>query len=335
MDVTEENCIETFFDYAAEKYERLAYGFRERCPYRVKGLNNEFAYKQVMSWFLTEVRIPGTGKTALEEFVERLVRERNPELAEKMLRMGKVIRGRLLILGRKDGILTVRDENTSITYRVMASSENVDQYIPGRRVVGRIYPWGEYYKFAGIITIEMSDEELAKYHGFITPEFVTKWYDKEILKRGEEIVLTLDHRLSVILNNMPSELINGICTYLKISKRGRKGMKVKRIVSVLNSEHIEGVLDSLNEESLEALHMVINNEGGFTKYGKLNRRFEDDTSIFWEKNPPRSPLGLLRLHGLLVVGRMYMQGRFYRVALIPADIRQRIRDYLLRRRSIR
>jgi hypothetical protein len=51
---------------------------------------------------------------------------------------------------------------------------------------------------------------------------------------------------------------------------------------------------------------------------------EETDGYFWDKRKPASPLGLLRSHGLLFVGRSKKEGTYYKIAVIPAEIRQNL-----------
>lgn len=66
--------------------------------------------------------------------------------------------------------------------------------------------------------------------------------------------------------------------------------------------------------------MILANEG-FVQYGKL-KEYDDDITFWWNNDLPTSTIGVLRLKGLLVVGKMPIAGRMYKVALIPKEIRE-------------
>lgn len=101
----------------------------------------------------------------------------------------------------------------------------------------------------------------------------------------------------------------------------RKGEKVKAIADHLE-RNLPSVIQKLTEQSREALRLV-SREGGMVQYGKL-REYDDAMSFWWNERPPESPIGVLRLHGLLAVGKMPMKGRLYKVAVIPAELREKL-----------
>ena len=69
---------------------------------------------------------------------------------------------------------------------------------------------------------------------------------------------------------------------------------------------------------------MIKEKGGVVKYREIVKKYNDDTNPDWEKEPPNSPIGLLRRHGFIIVGRMLIDNRFYKVILIPNEILQRL-----------
>ncbi len=106
--------------------------------------------------------------------------------------------------------------------------------------------------------------------------------------------------------------------------------KVARIVAYLrNSASLWKTIQTLPSECREALDYVLQC-GGQVKYGELSRRFGDEAADgwWWDKKPPQSTPGQLRLRGLLFVGRTPIGGRLYKVAIIPEEVRSLITDVL-------
>lgn len=89
------------------------------------------------------------------------------------------------------------------------------------------------------------------------------------------------------------------------------------------------VLEKLPPESREALRMVLK-AGGCVRYNQLPKKFggEEDDSYFWESEPPASTIGILRLYALLFVGKAGISGRMYKIAVVPRDIREELREIL-------
>ncbi len=115
-------------------------------------------------------------------------------------------------------------------------------FIVGRFVEGRIYPWGDLYRFADIVKLRKSNEIL-KETGLITPGIVMNWYEKKFKENAESIIFSKYSSLQSILNKLPSEWINAICYSLHIKRVGKKNDKVKKIVALLLSTRLQVVIN--------------------------------------------------------------------------------------------
>lgn len=139
--------------------------------------------------------------------------------------------------------------------------------------------------------------------------------------------ITLNITISTGLNKFKISRINAVSKTLGISKKDVKKDKIDQIVSRLTTE-LDKVIDKLPPESREALKLVMD-EGGWIKYNKLSNEYGDENdSYFWETEPPTSTIGMLRLHGLLFVGKAGIGGRMYKVAVVPKDIRKGLEEIL-------
>ncbi|MBI2647376.1 hypothetical protein HYW99_02775 [Candidatus Woesearchaeota archaeon] len=112
-----------------------------------------------------------------------------------------------------------------------------------------------------------------------------------------------------------------MCNALSISTKGRKEEKVKYIAEHLNI-NLSSILAELPDKSKDALKLILKN-GGYIRYGEL-KEFDDELPYWWNNEQPASSIGILRLYGLLTVGKMPYSGRMFKVALIPKDIKEEL-----------
>ena len=320
--MTGDNVLQLLADYTSWKYEDEVLRSIDECPYPLNFTDEELVYKQVLTWFMLERTKPTTGKTVLEEFVEQFIKN-DDALAEKALGMGDLITDTFNIVSCEDNIIVLEGETSANRFTVWVIPEQSEYYIPGKRVKGRIFRWGDMYRFAGITNIEKSDKQIERETGIVTPELMMKWYGGKFLKMAESIVVDTRSSLASILNKLPWTWIDDICSSLLVSKRGKKREKVKRIVAILDSQYLKDVVRVLDKDAHEALMFVVE-KGGMVRYSVLVKKFTDDTCMWWEKTPPSSAVGTLRRHGLLVVGKMPRYGRLYKVAIIPREVIQRL-----------
>jgi hypothetical protein len=192
--------------------------------------------------------------------------------------------------------------------------------------MARIFPWGNYYRCAGITKIKIYHNNKNFPNGIITQNMIEQiqdYFEKKYVKDAESIIISKRSTLSGMLNKFPYWWIDGISASLLLNKKGKKKEKVKRIVNVLiNSQRLNDLVNNtLPKDSQQALS-YIKQKGDVVKYKDIVKKYPDDINIDWEKDLPKSPIGLLRRHGLVIVGRMLINNRFYKVILIPKEISQ-------------
>jgi len=320
------------YDYAMEKYRKEFQKYAGECPYSIEGMGEEFVWKQRFSWFVAEKVLPSTGKTVLEEFVERYVAPDEPALARRMLQMKEVIRGSFRVLD--DSYLpyvTVEHLETGNRYIAVSRVDPSKRFFKTGDVINsRIRPWDDrFYMFEGILTKSEREEDVARRLGLVSPEFILEWFEKREIRKLELILVNAGTKLRTVMSKYPSQWVDGMCAALGIGVKGKvKREKIRLVVSKLESGHVEELLRAkkLPEGSVEALRLLFA-RGWVLRYGVLAKQFSDEIGMWWNEEPPKSDIGLLRLHGLLVVGRMPSPGRLYKVAVVPVEVRAQIEGF--------
>ena len=159
--VTEKNALQLLADYVQWKYgEDGVFELEDQCTYNLDFDGENKVYKQILTWLMFERKDPHTGKTSVEEFVEKFVNN-NSDLAKEILQMRNIITDTFLILKNKDKILIVEGSHKK-KFMVQIFPEHSFLYAIGRSVEGRIHPWGNMFKFAGIVKVMKSSEEIYK-----------------------------------------------------------------------------------------------------------------------------------------------------------------------------
>lgn len=319
--IDENNSKKALVDYAFEKYgkklKEFYERFREDFPEKDEEMEKELYYMNFMEWLIMEKPLPETGKTIVEEFVEAHP-ELDKSLKEKMLQMRNIIRSRFIILSKEGARLKMKDEDSGKEYYVVMQSPN-PELRRGVIIEGRIHPFGNHYRFAGAF------KTFDPYPYISSVDVMMELYDADKIKKAENIILYENTKLTAILNKYPSQWVDGICNALSISTRGKKDDKVKMIARALQ-ENLSNILKRLPEKSKNALKFVLE-KGGFVKEGAL-KDYDDEIGFWWNDKPPKSDIGLLRLHGLLVVGKMPVKGRMFSMAFAPSDLRELLKKEL-------
>jgi len=160
--------------------------------------------------------------------------------------------------------------------------------------------------------------------GFIGPDMVDamlaytqgRWR-KEIESRP----LRTNTTLQAALKKQPAMWVEGICRELDLPKMRRVKERVEALCDRLpREETLAQAWKKLPEPPRRMLHWLLSHEGSYTTIQKLSAKFGRDEDITWwwnEGQTPVTPLGLLRLFGLVFVGRARMGKRNVRVAVEP------------------
>ncbi|MCG3109211.1 hypothetical protein L3N51_01501 [Metallosphaera sp. J1] len=162
--------------------------------------------------------------------------------------------------------------------------------------------------------------------GFLTSGFLDKameMIDRVRLEDLEGVQVSSRMTVRQVLNKLPATWVEEASRLLKVNGRVKK----ERIEALerLYLNETERVVNGLPAEAREALRFILE-KGGMVRYGDLTRKFADDTTYFYHE--PRTPVGLLRLYGLVFVGKARKGERSYRVAIIPADLREKLERVL-------
>ncbi|MDD1744222.1 MAG: hypothetical protein LUQ20_00185 [Candidatus Methanoperedens sp.] len=316
--IDEENVNQAIFEYAGKKYgkqsQELFQGYIDEFPEKDWKLPDETWLNNFLAWLFFEKVLPQTGKTIAEEFVENTP-DLSPEMKEKVLKMKNIIRSKFLVISKKDLFFKVKDMNRGDVYNVKLGSAS--HVVPNAVITGRIHPFGDHYRFAGVFLVSTSPL-------ILDPDIFIGAYENSELKRVESISLRRSSSLQSILNKYPHHWIDWMCEHYGLKERLKKE-KIQRIENKIIND-LPQIILKLPEKSREALAFCIK-QGGVVKYGQL-KEYDDDMDFFWKEEKPVSTIGMLRQKGLMVVGKMAFGDRQFRVAFIPVEIREGLKSEL-------
>ncbi len=327
MKLDKYNYKQELYDYFTNKYEKEEQKIAEKvtpnCPYNNEGYDQELAFKNIMDWFLLEVKNPISGKYTVDEYIED-----HPNLSEEekniLLGTKKIIRSEFRVLQKKNGIMRLKDLNTKIEY-------DVELFIDSPHIIKnvilktRIHPLGELYKTAGIMKIETN------YPFISNTDAIMDMMEEKMIRDAEKVIVTQNSTLTSVLNKYPFQWVDGIYNQLGLISSKVKNEKVKDIFEEIK-RNAKTIINKLPEKSKEALKIIITNPG-FVKYNEL-KNYDDEMSFFWNEHTINSTIGLLRLNGLIVIGSMQIYMKKYKVALVPKDTIEEIRKALEENQSL-
>jgi tetratricopeptide (TPR) repeat protein len=139
----------------------------------------------------------------------------------------------------------------------------------------------------------------------------------------EEKPISPNIRLAAALKQIPVQWLNATASLYGLPPAKRRPERERALAGVLQEPgRLQTALASEESSVRDALRYVLE-EGGWCKLQALTRRFgpPDEDGFFWDEKPPVTPIGRLRLLGLLYVGRTLIGGKRHKIAVIPADLR--------------
>ena len=305
------------YDYCGKKYNKKEMTdylnkLGEKIPYHLEGITQDNFIRNFMDWFVLERVMPETGKRLTESYVEEHP-ELDAETKKKILNTNKIIVSKFVVIA-KDGLnLNLKDMENGSYYNVVQVSNN-PQIQANTMILGRIFPWGQIYRFAGVMALGYTPM-------ILDPDSMMHAYEKKEIERSENILLSPSTKLTAVLNKYPFQWVDDMCEALSLESEGRKNEKAKCITDKLMG-NINAIINKLPEKSKEALALILKN-GGFVKYSLL-QKYDNEMTWWWNSHPPKSTIGLLRLHGLIVVGKMPQGAKTFKTVLIPKDIKEEI-----------
>lgn len=135
-------------------------------------------------------------------------------------------------------------------------------------------------------------------------------------------------KLQAALNKLPAHWVEAICRQVGLPAFRLGKERVKALVAYLpKDESLAAVWQSLPDASRDLLRWILG-QGGFVTIQKLSAKFGKDEDRTWWWNDgetPTTPLGLLRVRGLVFVGRAGIGGRNMRIAAVPVELREGLR----------
>ncbi len=327
--LTKDNFKQAIFEFAQEKYgdkfEEFYNEFYDEYPEKDFDFGDDDLYfRNFYDWMIIEKPLPETNKTIVEEFIED-----NPKIPEElkncMKKMRYMIRGEFIAISATDTNVVLEKQDTDEQFNVKFY-DNMDKSLfdIGNKIIGRIHEFDEFYRFCGAFNV-IRKPTIPDFF-FPNTQEMLDWFEKKQIKDIQSKILTNDKKITAILKNYPSGWINAICRKFDIDAR-RKEEKIKLIAEKLNN-NLNEIINDLSEDSKYILRLILK-EKGLIKYSKL-KEFSDELHFFWmEHDIPKSTIGALLGRCLIFIGKMpYSNGKLYKSALIPLEIREKLRELL-------
>lgn len=155
------------------------------------------------------------------------------------------------------------------------------------------------------------------------PETYVAAFLDSMRAEADERPIALDVKLATALRRIPVQWLNAAAIQLAVQPQRRRPEREQALAAaLLDPDRLQAVLAAEAPLVREALAFVLK-EGGWVKLRRLTRRFGDQAGdgFHWDEHPPASPLGRLRMLGIVHVGRAQIDGRNCKVAVVPVELR--------------
>jgi len=170
---------------------------------------------------------------------------------------------------------------------------------------------------------------------YLLPEYLREHAEEEYRRQVDERPIspgTLS--LPRALDRIPAEWLDAACRLHALRSPARlrreRSRQLARLLVTDPAAALRVLADLDHDGHGKALLRMLLQHGGWVRVGAVTRRFGTDAGdgYFWGEEPPASPLGRLRLTGLVFVGRATVEGRRARVAAVPVDLRTALTELL-------
>lgn len=209
--VTEDNVMQLIYDYTHWKYEKEMMEAFDECDWNLEFDNEEHIYKQYFTWFIIRWRNPINNKTVLEEFAEYID---DKDLRKKILKMSDVRYLKLQVTKNDGKFIYAKDSNNNRYKLSTFDKGHIHYYKTGRTIECYIFPWEDHYRIIGIVKIYGREvDELVNY----LEKFMEEMYENRL-----SVIIRENSTLKSILNRLPADYINEICTTLYIRRIRRR-----------------------------------------------------------------------------------------------------------------
>ncbi len=151
-------------------------------------------------------------------------------------------------------------------------------------------------------------------------------------RQWENVTLRPNCRLKTAVNSLPSHWLDGMCMLLGMKKAGHRRICIEKLLVKLPQEKsLRRIWSHLPVSSRKMLAWLIQEKGGWATIRQVAYRFGQEAEIGWwwnEEQIPATPLGMLRLCGLVYVGKNPAGNRKVKIATVPAELRNPLKKIL-------
>ncbi|SHI99898.1 tetratricopeptide repeat protein [Desulfofundulus thermosubterraneus] len=179
--------------------------------------------------------------------------------------------------------------------------------------------------------LKILEREIERYENVVLlPEMIMHAYEEDERRKIEEKPLSVDASLARGLKNMPAHWLEGACRHYGLEPARHRRQREEQLREFLSRrDNLEKEVGELEEEERELLKYLLQ-RGGWSRLNAITRKFGslEGDGFFWQEREPESFLGFLWSLGLVMVGKATLEGRRVKIATIPLELRQPLKEIL-------
>ena len=157
-----------------------------------------------------------------------------------------------------------------------------------------------------------------------------KKFDDEFREEIETKKISTTTNLIRGLKNMPNEWLLNICDLYKLKHgRLRRDREAKIVAYLTDSPNLKAIVEQLTNEERDLLRYLLQ-KGGFARLNAVTRKFGtlEGDGYYWYDYEPDSVTGKLWSKALIFIGRIIIDNRNTKIAVIPLELRSHLEKAL-------
>ncbi|MGB9792448.1 MAG: tetratricopeptide repeat protein [Thermacetogeniaceae bacterium] len=165
---------------------------------------------------------------------------------------------------------------------------------------------------------------------YVSPEELMRYFTESKRKEIEDKPLPVDATLARGLKNMPAKWLTAACKAYGLEPAPHRPERERQLIEFLSDRrNIEKAIVGLTPKQRRLISFLLE-QGGWSTISPVTQKFGpmSDDGFFWDEKGPKSALGNLWMRCLVMVGKTKLSGRNYKIATIPLELREPLKEIL-------
>lgn len=165
---------------------------------------------------------------------------------------------------------------------------------------------------------------------YVSPEQIMAYFTESERKKIEDKPLPVDTTLAKGMKNMPAKWLTAACKAYGLDPVPHRPEREKQLIAFLSDpQNLKKAVSGLTERQRKLLKYLLE-QGGWSTISPVAKKFGamSGDGFFWDEVPPKSALGNLWMRCLVMVGRVKLSDRRYKIVSIPLELREPLKELL-------